>query len=111
MNPSLSQLKPRSVRPIDDTNASRPATTSSGKANPFGAAKPREQVLQQRGVDVGQLDSKFERKARVHHYSMEQERQLEEVREELSRLEELWRGWRAGQVGGSTRAWRARSYD
>jgi hypothetical protein len=55
----------------------------SGKSDPFGAARPREQVLKQRGVDVALMDSRIERKAEVHHFTKEQEQEIEAVRSEL----------------------------
>jgi hypothetical protein len=82
---------------------SQKATTSSsnshgGKSNPFGAAKPREQVLQQRGVDIQTLDDKFEKKSKssssssqTQSWSSAQKAQVQAVRLELTRLEALWR--------------------
>jgi len=71
------QLKPRSAR------ANRQRQSSSTKGNLFGDAKPREEILQKRGVDVQTIDSKFERKAAVLQYTPDQEEQLEAVREQL----------------------------
>lgn len=65
--------------------------TNKSKSNPFGSAKPRELVLKEKGVDVKSLDAKFEAKAKVSRFSSEQEAQIESVRQELTRLEALWR--------------------
>lgn len=83
------KLKPRSNRGIQIEPPLSPA--SSSKSNPFGAAKPREQVLRQRGIDVKSLDAKFEEKAKITKFTTEQEEQIETVRQELTHLETLWR--------------------
>ena len=82
-------MKPRSNRRIQIEPPLSPA--SSSKSNPFGAAKPREQVLRQRGIDVKSLDAKFEEKAKITKFTTEQEEQIETVRQELTHLETLWR--------------------
>jgi Plant specific eukaryotic initiation factor 4B len=56
--------------------------------NPFGAAVPREEILQQRGIPVAAMDDKFERKAAVRHYTVEQDAELERVRLELETITE-----------------------
>jgi hypothetical protein len=38
---------------------------SSSKSNPFGAAKPRELVLQSKGIDPTAVEKRVERKASV----------------------------------------------
>lgn len=83
-------MKPRSNR-RNQVNVEPPQLSSSPKSNPFGAAKPREQVLRQRGVDVKSLDAKFEEKAKGCKFSDQQEEKIEAVRQELTRLESLWR--------------------
>lgn len=88
------QLKPRSNRfnQVDAVADPPLAPNSKGnKSNPFGSAKPRELVLKEKGVDVRSLDAKFEAKAKVSKFSVEQEAQIEAVREELTRLETMWR--------------------
>ena len=75
------QLKPRSARASDRSRQRQ----SSAKGNPFGAAVPREEILQKRGVDVKLVDSKYERKAAAAHFTPIQEKELEEVRAELEK--------------------------
>ena len=84
------QLKPRSVRVGEDGAPRRQRQKSSSK-DPFGAALPREQVLKQRGIDAAVMDSRIERKAEVHHFTKEQEEEIETVREQLVAAEKLWR--------------------
>ena len=48
--------------------------------------------MRQRGIDVQSLDAKFEAKAKsLTKFTLPQEEQLEVVRQELTRLEALWR--------------------
>lgn len=98
MNPSfLIQLKPRSNRNVQVDNAPpspplSPTTKTKKKSDPFGAAKPREQVLRQRGVDVKTLDAKYEAKAKqFSQFTAAEQEEMEAVRQELTRLEALWR--------------------
>lgn len=84
------QLKPRSDRNLQQVDIDPPLSPKS-KSNPFGSAKPREQVLRQRGVDVKSLDAKFEEKARVSRYSEDQEAQIAAIQKELTHFEALWR--------------------
>lgn len=60
------QLKPRSAEGAAEA-AKSDATSSKAKSNPFGAAKPREEVLQKKGVDVKLVDSRIEKKAEILH--------------------------------------------
>lgn len=82
------QLKPRSTAgSTGGASQQQPRQSSlSSKGNPFGAAKPREEILQQRGLDVSVQDSKFERKAAVRTYSVQQASELEVIREQLSKV-------------------------
>ena len=79
------QLKPRSSSGVAE-NAS--AGASARSSNPFGAAKPREEILAKRGVDVRLVDERVEKKATVAHLSREQDEEVEAVRQELTRAEE-----------------------
>jgi len=36
--------------------------------NPFGNARPREEILAQKGIDFKAVDQRIERKAQVAHY-------------------------------------------
>mmetsp|Transcript_4466 Transcript_4466/g.8498 ORF Transcript_4466/g.8498 Transcript_4466/m.8498 type:complete len:236 (+) Transcript_4466:94-801(+) len=100
------QLKPRSNRQIVPDVVPYPVSSSSPnqqtkktKPNPFGAAKPRELILQQRGVDVQTLDAKFELKAAHYErttgsnngWTPAQRANVEAVRRDLERLELQWR--------------------
>jgi len=82
------KLKPRSV------TAGQPTPSSSGgssKSNPFGAAKPREEVLASKGIDASLVDKRVERKANVPRLTAEQDRQVENLRKELTEIEEKHR--------------------
>ena len=59
------QLKPRSVQGVAD--AQKSAAASAKSSNPFGADKPREQVLAAKGVDAKLVDSRINKKAEVLH--------------------------------------------
>lgn len=77
-------MKPRSAR--------QPRTRSlSSKAGGslFGNARPREEILQQRGVDVQNLDTCFERKAKIYHD--DQQEQLNKVRNQLATIHKDWK--------------------
>jgi hypothetical protein len=56
------QLKPRSVGSQEAVASSR-----SNKPSPFGAAKPREEVLISKGIDPTTIDSKIAKKAARSH--------------------------------------------
>mmetsp|Transcript_33262 Transcript_33262/g.67113 ORF Transcript_33262/g.67113 Transcript_33262/m.67113 type:complete len:170 (-) Transcript_33262:1061-1570(-) len=62
------QLKPRSAEGAAEA-ARSDATGGKAKSNPFGAAKPREEVLQKKGVDVKLVDSRIDKKAEVLHFT------------------------------------------
>ena len=59
------QLKKRSVGPATNVESSR----TSAKNNPFGAAKPREEVLASKGIDVSTIDSRIDKKAVVARFT------------------------------------------
>ena len=61
---NFSQLKPRSAGA-----GAVGSPRSSGKNNPFGAAKPREEVLASKGIDVSTIDSRIDKKAHVAHFT------------------------------------------
>jgi hypothetical protein len=74
---------------------SLPKTTTTSpknvtKVNPFGNAKPREQNLAKRGIDVKLLDESIEIKASAHSFTPQQDSLLEEIREQLTRLCDEW---------------------
>jgi Plant specific eukaryotic initiation factor 4B len=89
------KLKPRSSSinggPSSGPAVIDPIAVSERKGhsvNPFGAAVPREEILLQRGIPVAAMDDKFERKAAVRHYTVEQDAELERVRRELEKIVE-----------------------
>lgn len=67
------------LAPRGSTPASAPA--SSSKPNPFGTAKPREEVLIQKGVDPKEVEQKIEAKVVRPRFSKEQEEQLAQLQE------------------------------
>eukprot|EP00580_Thalassiosira_gravida_P007770 CAMPEP_0201627478 /NCGR_PEP_ID=MMETSP0493-20130528/2646_1 /ASSEMBLY_ACC=CAM_ASM_000838 /TAXON_ID=420259 /ORGANISM="Thalassiosira gravida, Strain GMp14c1" /LENGTH=161 /DNA_ID=CAMNT_0048097931 /DNA_START=203 /DNA_END=684 /DNA_ORIENTATION=+ len=81
------QLKPRS--------ATAGKSTASGgghsKSNPFGAAKPREEVLASKGIDASLVDKRVEQKASVARLTADQDREVEDLRKELTEIEEKLR--------------------
>eukprot|EP00585_Thalassiosira_rotula_P014162 CAMPEP_0196164774 /NCGR_PEP_ID=MMETSP0911-20130528/886_1 /TAXON_ID=49265 /ORGANISM="Thalassiosira rotula, Strain GSO102" /LENGTH=159 /DNA_ID=CAMNT_0041430081 /DNA_START=23 /DNA_END=498 /DNA_ORIENTATION=- len=82
------QLKPRSATAGKSSGASG---GGSSKSNPFGAAKPREEVLASKGIDASLVDKRVERKASVPRLTADQDRQVEDLRKELTEIEEKLR--------------------
>ncbi|KAL7470513.1 hypothetical protein ACHAXS_010767 [Conticribra weissflogii] len=80
-------LQPRS----STAAASAAAPASPSKPNPFGAAKPREEVLASKGIDPTLVDTRIEKKAHVPRLTAEQDRQVELLRKELTEIEEKMR--------------------
>jgi len=83
-------LKPRTVSSEASPQNSAPSN-SERKNNPFGAAKPREEVLASKGIDSKLVDMRFQKKASITHYSKSQEVELDAVRRELKAAENRWR--------------------
>merc|ERR1719221_2446798 len=77
-------LKPRSANAGKDNGGGGGV---SSKSNPFGAAKPREQVLASKGIDAKQVDQRVERKAHRTKLTADQDKQDEELRLELTNIE------------------------
>ena len=90
---------------------------SKTRVNPFGNARPREEILARKGIDVKALDRRIEIKAHVVHYTrvsfmkrkhtqariyinsflsiytipQDQEAALNHIRAQLQQAEELWK--------------------
>ena len=77
------QLKPRSARLPRQRQNSRSALGGGGSDSLFGEARPREEILRQRGLDAQDLDRQYDRKAAPIHYTPDQEQRLEQVRAAL----------------------------
>lgn len=77
-------LKPRSAQGV----AAATSGGASRKSNPFGAAKPREDVLASKGIDAHIVDNRIEKKAAVRRFTSDQERDVEKLRGELTKIEE-----------------------
>eukprot|EP00978_Attheya_sp_CCMP212_P034544 scaffold145139_cov40-Attheya_sp.AAC.1 len=84
------QLKPRSAT-AGSTAAAPSSSSSSGKSNPFGAAKPREEVLASKGIDAKLVDARIQKKAAGVKLTREQEMEVEGLREELTVAEQKLR--------------------
>mmetsp|Transcript_14590 Transcript_14590/g.20621 ORF Transcript_14590/g.20621 Transcript_14590/m.20621 type:complete len:213 (-) Transcript_14590:48-686(-) len=78
------QLKPRSATKKHDASS---ASASSGKSNPFGAAKPREEVLASKGIDAKSIDEKIQKKATVLHFTKDQDAEIQAIQAELTKAE------------------------
>mmetsp|Transcript_33656 Transcript_33656/g.38977 ORF Transcript_33656/g.38977 Transcript_33656/m.38977 type:complete len:255 (+) Transcript_33656:111-875(+) len=78
------QLKPRSANAGNSGNN----TASSSKSNPFGSAKPREEVLASKGIDSHLVDARIEQKAQPKRLTAAQEAEVESIRAELTQAEE-----------------------
>ncbi|KAL3816073.1 hypothetical protein ACHAXA_009711 [Cyclostephanos tholiformis] len=85
------QLKPRSANPGSSDPSSSSSSSGGSKSNPFGAAKPREEVLASKGIDASLVDMRVERKASVARLTAEQDRRVEALRKELTDVEERLR--------------------
>lgn len=78
------------------TGVSKPSTSKPKKnVNPFGDARPREEVLADHGVDYRAFDVKIDRKIAAEHLTPEQEAQAEAIRLELTAAEEAF--WDANE--------------
>ena len=64
---------------------------SSKKENPFGSAKPREEVLARKGIDFHTIDNRIEKKSDMVHFSREQDIQLRRLENDLVEAEEKLR--------------------
>ena len=65
---------------------------SSGKPNPFGAARPREETLKAKGVDAGAQDTERERKMQaMKNLSRFQKQDADELADVVRRAEEALR--------------------
>lgn len=86
-------LKPKaSLRPSLPARANKP---KAAKVNPFGDARPREEVLAKHGVDYRNVDRRVDRKIEAEHLTEEQEAQAEVIRLELSKAEAVY--WDANE--------------
>lgn len=70
----------------------KPTTTAKPKKkNPFGSAKPREEVLAKKGIDFHIIDERITKKSTVAHYTRVQDMHLKKLQDELTKAEEIWR--------------------
>ena len=72
-------------------NEKKPSTSAHKKENPFGSAKPREEVLARKGIDFHVIDDRIQNKSCVVHFSRDQEFQLRKLQDELEMAQEKWR--------------------
>mmetsp|Transcript_64530 Transcript_64530/g.76399 ORF Transcript_64530/g.76399 Transcript_64530/m.76399 type:complete len:212 (+) Transcript_64530:163-798(+) len=79
------QLKPRSVG-TSRTPQSQPSPRSSS-SNPFGNAKPREEVLAGKGIDAKLVDARIQKKATTLHLTRDQEMQVNTLQRELDQIQ------------------------
>ena len=67
--------------------ASTSSSSSRGSSNPFGAAKPREEVLAKKGIDAKLVDARIEKKVTPVRLTKDQEEEVEALRQELTVVE------------------------
>jgi len=72
-------LKPRSAK--------KESSSKSSSSSIFGQAKPREEVLADKGIDVKTVDERIQKKAAVLHLTRDQELEVNELRAELATIE------------------------
>lgn len=72
------QLKKRDPAAVAAAARTR-ADSASGKANPFGAARPREETLKAKGVDAAEMDRKIEAKSNAVTRLTRQQREEADV--------------------------------
>lgn len=84
------ELKPRTVSSKVSPQSSA-QESNNRKSNPFGAAKPREEVLASKGIDSKLVDLKFQKKASIVHFTKSQDAELDVIRRELKTAESQWR--------------------
>jgi rubredoxin len=79
--PKKLHLQPRGAT----TTSEKPVESSHGdaKSNPFGAAKPREMVLKQKGVDPNEIEAKIEAKVARPRLTKEQQDSVDALQAEI----------------------------
>ena len=75
------QLKPRSAAGAAQASKNSPR---SSKSNPFGAAKPREEVLRAKGVDVAAKEAELDKRvSKLPRMNKDQQETLDSLRSEV----------------------------
>mmetsp|Transcript_49529 Transcript_49529/g.73660 ORF Transcript_49529/g.73660 Transcript_49529/m.73660 type:complete len:255 (-) Transcript_49529:684-1448(-) len=82
------KLKPRSSQGVAQASFS---SSRKAASNPFGAAKPREEVLADKGIDAKLIDERIQKKSEVVRLTRDQEEEVEAVRAELNYAEKEMR--------------------
>ena len=72
------QLKKRDPAAVAAQDRAR-ANSASGKPNPFGAAKPREETLKAKGVDAAEMDRAIEARTNAATRLTRQQREEADV--------------------------------
>lgn len=86
------QLKPRSVGGTSKAPSTSDASPRGGSSsNPFGSAKPREEVLANKGIDAKLIDERIQKKASVLHLTRDQELQVTTLQKELDQIQKTRR--------------------
>ena len=70
------QRKRLQLQPRSEAGAAAAQASQSAKANPFGAAKPREEILASKGMNAADMDKQIERKAAPVRLTREQEEEI-----------------------------------
>ncbi len=73
------------------SKAKSPKSPKSPKPNPFGSAKPREEVLAKKGIDFHDIDERIQKKASVAHFTKEQEFRIQMLQNDLTQAEDALR--------------------
>ena len=70
------QRKRLQLQPRSEAGAAAAQGSQSAKSNPFGAAKPREEILASKGMNAADMDKQIERKAAPVRLTREQEEEI-----------------------------------
>eukprot|EP01083_Nonionella_stella_P022903 63310_1 len=87
---TIAQTNIKPPDPKDDQTIPSP-TKKKHHVNPFGSAKPREEVLARKGIDFHIIDDRIQKKATVAHFTGIQEIHLKELQDDLTAAEQIWR--------------------
>eukprot|EP00551_Chaetoceros_affinis_P002332 CAMPEP_0203633238 /NCGR_PEP_ID=MMETSP0088-20131115/371_1 /ASSEMBLY_ACC=CAM_ASM_001087 /TAXON_ID=426623 /ORGANISM="Chaetoceros affinis, Strain CCMP159" /LENGTH=191 /DNA_ID=CAMNT_0050486491 /DNA_START=115 /DNA_END=690 /DNA_ORIENTATION=- len=95
-NDSRGRREPHVDIHLQNESSTRKATKSplikkKEHINPFGSAKPREEVLAKKGIDFHVIDERIQKKADVSHFTRTQEFHLKTFQDDLLKAEQKLR--------------------
>lgn len=83
VEPEATGPKKLHLQPRGTTNTTESSSTTTAKSNPFGAAKPREEILKAKGVDIKVADEKIEAKVAKPRYTKAQQDEVDVLQTQI----------------------------